>query len=149
MEQFLSTSNQKIKEIVVYYKVKQFTSLILHDTDVTIYGDFCGSLHTNAGNITIVGQVNSNSKISSNRGSIKIHSPSFNPREVVLSNSYVMAFSPEVKIEITGQVLDSPIQADSGTITIHQKRDQEVPSSLLTQFASFSKIFKSTHIRKI
>ncbi|WDM85665.1 hypothetical protein K6025_02375 [Ehrlichia sp. JZT12] len=138
----------KIKEIVIYYKVKEFISLILHDTDVTIYGDFCGTLHTNAGNITIIGKLNSNSKISSNSGFIKIHAPSLDPQEVVVSKSHIKSYSPEVKIDITGQVSsDSRIEHDysHNKVTIHrQLPPKEVPTPPSSFLVKLSSVFSKT-----
>ena len=127
----------KIQQIVIHNKTKEFVSLILHDIDVIINGNFCGALHTNAGNITIIGKVYNNSQISSNTGSIKILTP--NDREFAVSDSCIKTRDRQAKIEINGQVSpSSKIEAADNTIT------NNAPSSSITRvfLSAFSRIFR-------
>ncbi|ABD45145.1 conserved hypothetical protein [Ehrlichia chaffeensis str. Arkansas] len=124
------TSKFGVNEVIIHSKAVDFSILILHDTDVTVFGKFCGLLHTNKGNITIVGQVRK-SKIISNTGLIKIENNSLNATiPIVIDSSIIAQYGA---VEITGQCSNSYI--DSNKVTRKLPNNTSTPPSYLTRLS--------------
>ncbi|AHX04752.1 hypothetical protein [Ehrlichia japonica] len=124
-----------VHEVVIYSRAVDFSILILHDTDVTIFGKFCGLLHTNKGNITIIGQVNK-SHIISNTGLIKLqNNPSDSKASIAIDSAIIAQYGA---VEVTGQYSNSYIDSKNITNKSPNTTNAIPPSSYLTRL---SKIF--------
>ena len=126
-----------VHEVVIYSRAVEFSVLILHNTDVTIFGKFCGLLHTNKGNITITGQV-IKSRITSNTGLIKLQNNSSNSKTPIAVDSAIVARYGAV--EVTGQYSNSYIDSKNITRKSQNTTNTHPPSSYLTRL---SRIFHS------
>ncbi|KJV65924.1 MULTISPECIES: hypothetical protein [Ehrlichia] len=121
-----------VHEVVIHSKSVEFSVLILHDTDVTIFGKFCGVLYTNKGNITIIGQVNK-SRIMSNTGLIKIQNNPTNSKTPIAIDSAIIAQYGAV--EFTGQYANSYIDSKNITQKPLGTTNAHSPSSYLTRLS--------------
>ncbi|AHC39128.1 hypothetical protein [Ehrlichia muris] len=121
-----------VNEVVIYSKTIEFSVLIFHDTDVTIFGKFCGMLYTNKGNITIIGQVNK-SHIMSNTGLIKIHNNPASSTEPIAIDSAIIARYGAV--EFSGKYCNSYIDSKNITKKPLDTTTAPSPSSYLTRLS--------------